>query len=1370
MSNTIKLKRGTSTPSVSDISNGEVAIDTQNKKLYINDSGTVKEIGGSGTIAGASGLDFNDNVKVRFGTGNDLEIYHNGSSSYIDEVGTGSLKIQTNGTGVDIQKGSSETIARFIADGAVELYYDDSKKLETSASGIKWYDDLNCDDLDKIRFGNSQDLQIYHDGTDSRIHNSTGRLVTRSATESSWYNAAGNEVQAKFIIDGAVELYYDNSKKAETYSNGFKINGQLQCEGDVKFDNPDNAGRDVRWDSSDDTLEFSDNTKAGFGNDLDLQIFHDGSNSYLTNTTGNLIIKDTTDAVYIQAPSIRFQDDTTNEDIAKFISDGAVELYYDNAKKFHTISSGTVTTGHHYLLDSDKLKLGDSEDFQIYHSDTLGNVIGAVGGHTTKFYGPQVEMYSLDGTKKSFVSDADGAIELYFNNVKRFETTAAGTLVTDALVIPDGGASNNRLSVGTGDDMRIYHTGNHSYIRNYTGDLYIQGNNSGTVTNNVICQSDGSTELHYDGTKQIHTTSTGVTLGDDKRVDFGDGADLKIYHDGGNSWVKDAGTGALYLDGSAIKITHGGATETLAAFYENGAAELWYNGVKKFETNADGTLTQGTIQVNGAEGGTAQIRIHADEGDDNADKWRFVANTDGTFGLQNLASGSYEDSIKATGNGAVEIYHDNSKKFNTLSDGIHVHGRIQLNDDGKLKVGDSGDLEIYHDGSDSYINNTTGDMWYRTYGPMYFLNSWDSEYYAKFKPNNTVELYYDGSKKFETFSGGVSVTGSVNADQLHLGDSDKALFGDSNDLQIYHNGTNSFVYNATGGLYLKSTNNAYIQVADGEEALRATANGAVELKYDNNTKLETTSNGVTVTSLASTGNIILGDGIKSIWGDGEDLQIFHDTSDSYIKDSGTGKLRLLTDSFRVSNAADSENLIAGEENGSVDLFYDDSKKLETKSYGLSLHGNVLMTNTDNQQLKLGAGNDLVIYHQGSDSYIDNNNGQLYLRNNVDDWGANHIFIEAKSGESSAKFLGDGAVELYYDDVKKFETTSIGATVTGSLNVTNDFTLSGANANLTWDKSADTLEFMDNGKAAFGNSDDLQIYHDGSHSYIKDSGTGDLVLQASTARIINAAATENIARFFENGACELYYNNSKKLETDSFGVSIQGDCLKVPDGSAASPGFTFNNEGSADTGIYRPGANLLGFATGGTERMNIDTSGVDVRGVLTTSGTHNYLKGSSTTTSTLTLKKSDSGADSIDYLQCRSNSNGLYLTIEGDGDVKNYNNSYGSTSDSKLKENIVDANSQWEDIKAVKVRNFNFKASTGMPTDKHIGVIAQEIETVSAGLVSESIDRNPDTGEDLGTKTKTVKYSILYMKSIKALQEAMAKIETLETKVAALESA
>ena len=125
-------------------------------------------------------------------------------------------------------------------------------------------------------------------------------------------------------------------------------------------------------------------------------------------------------------------------------------------------------------------------------------------------------------------------------------------------------------------------------------------------------------------------------------------------------------------------------------------------------------------------------------------------------------------------------------------------------------------------------------------------------------------------------------------------------------------------------------------------------------------------------------------------------------------------------------------------------------------------------------------------------------------------------------------------------------------------------------------------------------------------------------------------------------------------------------------------------------------------------------------------------------------------------------------VKGDGDLQNTNNSYGAISDSKLKENIVDANSQWDDIKDVRVRNYNFKSSTGYGTHTQIGVIAQEIEAVSPGLVKESNDEDAD-GNSLGTTTKTVSYSVLYMKAVKALQEAMDRIETLEAKVAALEA-
>ena len=126
-----------------------------------------------------------------------------------------------------------------------------------------------------------------------------------------------------------------------------------------------------------------------------------------------------------------------------------------------------------------------------------------------------------------------------------------------------------------------------------------------------------------------------------------------------------------------------------------------------------------------------------------------------------------------------------------------------------------------------------------------------------------------------------------------------------------------------------------------------------------------------------------------------------------------------------------------------------------------------------------------------------------------------------------------------------------------------------------------------------------------------------------------------------------------------------------------------------------------------------------------------------------------------------------LFVRTDGDLENINNSYGSTSDVKLKENIVDAKSQWDDIKALQVRNFNYKADENKT--KFLGLVAQEAETVCPSLVKEQPDLDVDN-KDLGTTTKYLKYSILYMKAIKALQEAQTRIETLETKVTALEAA
>ena len=90
-----------------------------------------------------------------------------------------------------------------------------------------------------------------------------------------------------------------------------------------------------------------------------------------------------------------------------------------------------------------------------------------------------------------------------------------------------------------------------------------------------------------------------------------------------------------------------------------------------------------------------------------------------------------------------------------------------------------------------------------------------------------------------------------------------------------------------------------------------------------------------------------------------------------------------------------------------------------------------------------------------------------------------------------------------------------------------------------DESDNSLKLSDNIKLKVGTGNDLKIYHDGSHSYVADTGTGGLKILGSQIEINNAANSENIATFTENGAASLFYDNVKKFETTSAGATITG---------------------------------------------------------------------------------------------------------------------------------------------------------------------------------------------------------------------------------------
>jgi hypothetical protein len=241
------------------------------------------------------------------------------------------------------------------------------------------------------------------------------------------------------------------------------------------------------------------------------------------------------------------------------------------------------------------------------------------------------------------------------------------------------------------------------------------------------------------------------------------------------------------------------------------------------------------------------------------------------------------------------------------------------------------------------------------------------------------------------------------------------------------------------------------------------------------------------------------------------------------------------------------------------------------------------------------------------------------------------------------------------------------------------------------------------------------------------------------------------------------------------------------GSGAAAGVIFKNDigdhgaisslsaaNSPASSLYMRtfGAYPVTFGTNNTERARIDSSGnllvgtTTAAGKLTVSTSENTFGGNIAATNA-------SYSSTVLQVQCsRDTSNATYYLIKGSrtgvadvfrvadsGNVTNTNNSYGAISDVKLKENIVDASPKLADLMQVKVRNYNMIGDT----TKQIGVVAQELETVFPSMVDISTDRDEE-GNDLGTTTKSVKYSVFVPMLVKAIQEQQALIVSLKARL------
>jgi hypothetical protein len=202
-----------------------------------------------------------------------------------------------------------------------------------------------------------------------------------------------------------------------------------------------------------------------------------------------------------------------------------------------------------------------------------------------------------------------------------------------------------------------------------------------------------------------------------------------------------------------------------------------------------------------------------------------------------------------------------------------------------------------------------------------------------------------------------------------------------------------------------------------------------------------------------------------------------------------------------------------------------------------------------------------------------------------------------------------------------------------------------------------------------------------------------------------------------------------------------------------------------------------FATNNTERMRITSDGwIKTREATISTTPVHILRGDTTSDAIVQVSNANASQASdglLSIIAARNTTNNTFyafgyyntpagawkLRVADSGNVTNTNNSYGAISDVKLKENITDATPKLDDLLKVKIKNFNYIGNE----EKQLGVIAQELEQVFPGMIEIHNDKDKE-GNDLGTTTKSVKYSVFVPMLIKAIQEQQQQIQELKAEI------
>jgi hypothetical protein len=382
-------------------------------------------------------LEFKDNASVGFGTGNDLTIWHDSSTSYIKDT-IGDLRIAGDKITLELEDGTDvKVIDQF---GVNITGVTTTNRLYVS--GIATVGTaLSLADNIKAQFGTDGDLIIYANSSDSAIKDTSGRLSLVS-------NVVYLELEGGTNIVKADQ--YGIKVTGVTTTNRLYASGISTFATDTHFHGSSGITT-LTWDKSANALKFNDHAKAIFGDSTDLQIYHRGDHSYISDTgTGKL---------YLTANEIGFKNAATDESLAYFTESADCGLYYAGNKKFSTTAIGATVFG-----DFITSGVGTFGKLYVTGISTFANTVNVSTGATITTAGNAAFAGIVTANGGLRVGNV-GTIDANTGNVNISGVTTVGT----ALSLAD----NIKAQFGTDGDLIIYGNSSSTYIKDTSGDLSI---------------------------------------------------------------------------------------------------------------------------------------------------------------------------------------------------------------------------------------------------------------------------------------------------------------------------------------------------------------------------------------------------------------------------------------------------------------------------------------------------------------------------------------------------------------------------------------------------------------------------------------------------------------------------------------------------------------------------------------------------------------------------------------------------------------------------------------------------------------------------------------------------------------------------------